>query len=207
MLWLHFIIRVLPVSALALIVTAVGMLGAPQDRITPLTLPLLLVAVLLFAAMLTFRKTGAWNTGLLLGFALVIGFLLSGLRAGGAAYVWVGALGAMLAALACSAVVGRAMRGRLDMIGGGLWLVSWVYLVGWGVIAVMRAGSAFQVVWAAAGLLIFTGLAAAWFSALGGEREELPGVSHAIDLYIFSFNLALAAYVLLRGLSGIGPPL
>jgi FtsH-binding integral membrane protein len=206
MLWLHFILRTLPVSVLALIVTAVGVLGAPQDRIAPLTLPLLLVAVLLFAAMLTFRESAGWNTGLLLGFALVVGVLLSGLDVSAEPRAWAGALGVMIAALGLAAAMGRALRGRLAMLGGGLWLVSWAYLVGWGVIAVLRAGPPFQVVWAAAGLLIFTGLAAAWFSALVTEQEETPGVSHAIDLYIFSFNLALAAYVLLRGLLGIGMP-
>ncbi len=206
MLWLHFIIRVLPVSALAMIATVAGMLAAPPDRIAPLMLLLLLVAVLLFAAMLTFRESGGWNTGLLLGFALVVGLLLSGLHEDGVAHAWAGALGAMVAALGLSAVVGRALHGRLDMLGGGLWLISWAYLVGWGVIAVLRASPPFQVVWAVAGLLIFTGLAAAWFSALEGEREETLGVSLAIDLYIFGFNLTLAAYVLMRGLSGVWTP-
>lgn len=201
--WLQFIFHVLPVSALAMIVTTAGMLAAPPDRIAALTLPLLLVAVLLFVAMLTFRKSSGWNTGLLLGFALAVGFLLSGLNKTDDGHAWMGALGIMIAALGVSTVVGRALRGRLAMLGGGLWLISWAYLVGWGVIAVLRAGPPFQVVWAAAGLLIFTGLAAAWFSALGGEREETPGASQAIDLYIFSFNLVLASFVLLRGLSGV----
>ena len=199
MFWLHFILRTLPVSALAMIVTTAGMLAVQPDRIAPLTLPLLLLAVLLFAAMLTFRKSAGWNAGLLLGFALVIGLLLSGLNVSAAPRAWAGALGVNIAALGLAAVMGRALRGRLAMLGGGLWLISWAYLVGWGVIAALRAGPPFQVVWAAAGLLIFTGLAAAWFSAVGGEREETPGASQAIDLYIFSFNLALAAYVLLSG--------
>ena len=120
MLWLQFIFRVLPVSALAMIVTTAGMLAAPPDRIAPLTLPLLLAAVLLFAAMLTFRRSAGWNTGLLLGFALAVGLLLSGLNTSGETRAWVGALGIMIAALGISAVVGRVLRGRLAMLGGGL---------------------------------------------------------------------------------------
>jgi hypothetical protein len=112
-------------------------------------------------------------------------------------------LSALLAALvfALSAWLGRRMGSRMREVGIGLWLLSWAYLMGWAVIAFLGLDPVFTTAWAGAGVLIFTGLAAAWFASLESQLDDQSGPALAADLFFLFLNLTIALRVLTAGLA------
>ncbi|MEA1976715.1 MAG: hypothetical protein U9N80_02305, partial [Chloroflexota bacterium] len=115
--------------------------------------------------------------------------------------VWL--LSALLAVLvfAVAAWLGRRMGSRMKDLGIGLWLLSWAYLMGWAVIAFMGLDPVFTTAWAGAGVLIFSGLAAAWFASLESKLIVQPGAALAADLFFLFLNLTIALRVLSAGLA------
>jgi hypothetical protein len=86
-------------------------------------------------------------------------------------------------------------------VGIGLWLLSWAYLMGWAVIAFLGLDPVFTTAWAGAGVLIFSGLAAAWFSSLESQLDAQPGPALAADLFFLFLNLTIALRVFSAGLA------
>jgi FtsH-binding integral membrane protein len=199
--WMHFILQVLPVTLLALAGTGLGLVVLPSDLALSLEIPLLLSGLLLFVAMITFKGTSGWNVFFLLGFSLVVGVLLRGFVQEEHGRSWSSSFGVAIGILVLSAGVGRSLRGRLFWLGKGFWILSWIYLAGWGLIVVLHPGALFQILWAGAGLVIFSGLAAAWFAGLGEHQEGASGVPLAVDLYILAFNLAVATQIVCSGIA------
>lgn len=196
MLWIHFILQVLPVTLLALAGTGLGLVVLPTDLALRFEIPLLLLGLLFFVAMITFKGTSGWNVFFLLGFSLVVGVLLRGFAQEELGRSWSLSFGVAIGILGLSAGVGRSLHGRLFWLGKGFWILSWIYLAGWGLIVVLHLGALIRILWAGAGLVIFSGLAAAWFAGLGEHQEGASGIPLAIDLYILAFNLAVATRVI-----------
>jgi len=136
---LAFTLQVLPVPALALVATAVGSTWHVSDA---WRLPLLLIGVLLFVAMLTFRRVRGWNLALLLALAAVAGALLGSTFEGEPGSSWGGALALTFGTMVLAALVGNAMRSRLRPVGSALWMLAWLYLVGWFLVVVLDRGLA-----------------------------------------------------------------
>jgi FtsH-binding integral membrane protein len=191
-----FALQVLPVSLMALAATLIGGLvhvsGAWQ-------LPLLLVGVLLFVALLTFRRAPGWNLALLLALATVAGMLLGSAFRGEQGASWGGALALAFALMGLAALIGYALRGRLGRAGCALWILAWVYLLGWLAFMFLNPANWLRAAWSGAGLVIFGLLLVVWFSDLTGEEKSSRGlaVSQGTDLYLLGFNIAVAARVLI----------
>ncbi|MDF1499370.1 MAG: hypothetical protein P1P76_02735 [Anaerolineales bacterium] len=146
--------------------------------------------------MLTFREHYGWNLALLVGFSGALGALFSSLSIG-----WVPTVGyrpflIVLLSLIVAGLGRRSMGTRSGEFGVILWIVSWAYLMGWGVLIILRLEPVFYLTWSVVGLLLFTALAAVWFANLEGHLRGRSGVSAAIDLYLISLNLYLAAVIL-----------
>jgi len=114
---------------------------------------------------------------------------------------WLLSAGLAVLVFALSAWLGRRLGSRMKDAGIGLWLLSWAYLMGWGVIAFLELDPVFTTAWAGAGVLIFTGLAAAWFSSLESQLDAQPGAALAVDLFFLFLNLTIALRVLSAGLA------
>jgi len=150
--------------------------------------------LLLFAAMMTFRRAPTWSTALLLAFALGVGVLVRLVTGADPAGGWcaAAALGVPLAA----AVMGGQLQGRGAWTRSFLWVAAWIYVLGAWLIPVVWATPHLGRTWAAGGLVIFAGLAVTWFSVWPGRETSLPPGSAAAELYLIGLNLALAANVL-----------
>jgi hypothetical protein len=200
MSWLAFILQVLPVTGMALLATVVGT-AIPVSG--AMRIPLLLIGVLLFAGLLTFRKTRGWNLALLLGLAAAAGALINtGTEVRGGPS-WTGAIILMIALMALAAFIGKALHGRLRRTGLVTWVLACVYVAGWLPGGLLNPADWLRIIWAIAGLVIFSGLATVWFSRL--ESEEIPprGLSfqQGCDLYLLGLNIAVAGQVLLTSLT------
>ena len=193
---LAFSLQVLPVSLLALGATVVGAMARISDA---WRLPLLLVGVMLFAALLTFRKTPGWNLALLLALAAVAGMFLGSSFEGTQGQSWGGALTVAFTLMGMAALIGHMLRGRLRRVGSALWMLAWIYLAGWILLVMLNPAAWLRALWSGAGLVIFGGLVVVWFSELGDEENPVRGlaVPQGCDLYLLGLNIAVAARVLL----------
>lgn len=197
---LVFLLQVLPATVMALVATFVGA-ALPIGGF--LRMPLLLVGVLLFAGLMTFRRTRGWNLVLLLGLAVAAGALMG--PALDAAHVsWTSAIVLMVALIGMAALIGKALRDRLHRAGFILWVLAWIYLAGWLIGGLLRPDELLRILWACAGLVVFGGLATVWFSRLGSEEIPPRGLSVALgcDLYLLGLNIAVAGQVLFLSMLG-----
>ncbi len=194
---LSFSLQVLPPAVVAGLATMLGS-QVLAGRLPPAwEFPLLILGLLLFVGMLTFRMAGGWTLAVLVAFGLAAGTLLGQMLTGsGAGWPLAWLLAAALLAL------GAALSGSLPpwwlRLGFGLWLAALIYLAGWIALALLRLPTASQAAWALGGVVIFALLGSVWFASLGRRRPNRPS-SLAVDLYILAFNLAVA----LRVLSGL----
>jgi hypothetical protein len=192
-----FAAAILPPLAAALIAGGLGA-AALTPRLTGNSiLPVGLLAVLLFVAMMTFKRARGWNAGLMVAFPFVGGGVVSWLFQGRAGGTWLGAITSAAVILVLAAVLARRVGARLAEVGAWLWLLSWVYLFGWVVAAVLSLPTGWIRAWGVAGLLVYAGLSAAWFAGLDPSAENPSGTAWAIDVYLLGFNLAIAARVLM----------
>jgi FtsH-binding integral membrane protein len=196
---LAFTLQVLPVPALALVATAVGSAWQVNDA---WRLPLLLIGVLLFVAMLTFRRVRVWNLVLLLTLAAVAGALLGSTFEGEHGGSWGGALALTFGMMGLAVWVGNALRRKLRPVGSALWMLAWLYLAGWFLVVVLDPEAWLRALWSGAGVILFGCLLTVWFSELWGEDRTGKGlaVPQGCDLYILGLNIAIAARVLLTSL-------
>ncbi len=145
-----------------------------------------IVALLLFLALLTFKQTRGWNTGLLAAFAAVAGgfagaFFPDSVGWGGAA------AGGMLG---LSVLISRGRWAAGALIGRLCWLLSWVYVAGWPILLFIDVPRVFLLGWAAGGLVVFAGLASCWFASRLWRGQG--GTPAAIEIYLIGLNLLLA---------------
>ncbi len=186
---LAFAVRVLPIYLAALGLTAAGWsIRLPASWLAPLAVCVLL----LFAALLTFRRTPAWSTILLLALALTVGAVIRLMA--GAQIAWVPSAAAGLGVPLASATIGRGLRLRRNWVRGGLWAEAWIYILGaW--LTPFGEGNT-RVWWAGAGLLVFAGLTVVWFGDWQARDARDPVGGPAAELYLIGLNLALAANAL-----------
>lgn len=199
MFWTRFLLQVVPFSLLGLLGSLAGLWFGPQEPGSTFILLSGVISLLLFIALMTFKSAPGWNVGLLAALGLALGLFLRALAGEVRISTWL--LSAVLAVLvfAPTAWFGRRMGSRMKEVGIGLWLLSWAYLLGWAVIAFMGLDPVFTTAWAGAGVLIFTGLAAAWFSSLESQLDTQPGAALAVDLFFLFMNLTIALRVFSAG--------
>ena len=199
MFWTRFLLQVVPFTLLGLLGSMVGLWFGPQEPGSTFMLLAGVVSLLLFIALMTFKSVPGWNVGLLAALGIALGVFLRALAADVMFSAWL--LSALLAVLvfAVAAWIGRRMGSRMKEVGIGLWLLSWAYLMGWAVIAFLGLDPVFTTAWAGAGVLIFTGLAAAWFSSLESQLDAQPGPALAADLFFLFLNLTIALRVFSAG--------
>ncbi len=199
MFWTRFLLQVVPFTLLGLLGSMVGLWFGPQEPGSTFMLLAGVVSLLLFIALMTFKSVPGWNVGLLAALGLALGVFLRALAAEVMFSAWL--LSVLLAALvfAVAAWLGRRMGSRMRDVGIGLWLLSWAYLMGWAVIAFLGLDPVFTTAWAGAGTLIFSGLAAAWFSSLESQLDAQPGPALAAGLFFLFLNLTIAIRVFSAG--------
>jgi hypothetical protein len=186
---LTFAVRVLPLYLAALALTLAGWaVRAPQAWLAPVAV----CVVLLFVALLTFRRTPTWSTILLLGLALTAGAALR--LVGGARIAWVPSSAAALGAPLVGAAIGGRFRLRRAWVRGSLWTLAWIYILGAWLFPVEPGN--LRAWWAGAGLLVFAGLAVIWFADWPAREARDPAGGPAAELYLIGLNLALAANAL-----------
>ena len=199
MFWTRFLLQVVPFSLLGLLGSLVGLWLGPQDPGSTFMLLAGVISLLLFIALMTFKSVLGWNVGLLAAIGLAIGVFLRALVAEAIISAWLLSAGLAVLVFALSAWLGRRMGSRMRDVGIGLWLLSWAYLMGWGVIAFLELDPVFTTAWAGAGVLVFSGLAAAWFSSLETQLDAQPGAALGVDLFFLYLNLTIAIRVLFAG--------
>jgi hypothetical protein len=188
---LAFTVRVLPLYLAALALTVAGWaVRAPQAWLAPLAISLLLV----FSALMTFRRSPTWSTTLLLAFALGAGVLVR--LVSGAEVAWALCATAALGIPLVAAVMGGRLQGCGTWARSLLWVAAWIYVLGAWLIPVVWAAPHLGRAWAAAGLAVFAGLAVTWFSVWPGREAGLRAGSAAAEFYLIGLNLALAANAL-----------
>ncbi len=197
---MRFMLQIVPITSLAVMSTLIGVTVSPPALASELAFLLVFIDLLLFVALITFKRVSGWNVALLLGFAVMVGILLRGFAPSELTRSW-GSIVLTIGILVSAAAVGRKLRGRTKWVGIGVGFASWAYLVGWGLIALLRLKSLPQTLWAGVGLMIFGGLSALWFSELGQHHDKDSSVALAIELYIFILNLTLTAQVIINGIS------
>lgn len=187
---LAFLVRVGPLFGLALAVTGGGMaLGAriPSAGL----LPVGILTVLCFAALMTFRRVRAWSVPLLLSFALLAGSLLWPMLGGPAArWGWPLAAGAGVPLIGVP--LGWKAGSGLRRFGWAAWAAAWVYIVGWIVWQLLAQDTGVRQAWGLAGLVIFSALTVTWAGSLSGRQAQEPEGAVAVELYLIGLNLGIA---------------
>ena len=201
MFWTRFLLQVVPFSLLGLLGSLAGLWLGPQEAGSTFMLLAGVISLLLFIALMTFKSVPGWNVGLLAALGLALGVFLRALAAEVMFSAWLLSAGLAVLVFALSAWLGRRMGSRMKDVGIGLWLLSWAYLMGWAVIAFLGLDPVFTTAWAGAGVLIFSGLAAAWFSSLESQLDAQPGPALGVDLFFLFLNLTVALRVLLGGIT------
>jgi FtsH-binding integral membrane protein len=168
----------------------------PLGGIPILTVILAAVTILLFIALLTFREWQGWNLALLLGFSAALGAVIALLSPDSQAPLGYTPFWLLLPCLVFAALAGTWLGSRVGEIGAILWLVSWVYLLGWAALLFLELEAVLYLTWSVVGLVLFTGVAAVWFANMEQHFAQRSSVSVAIDLYLVCLNLYLAALIL-----------
>lgn len=200
MFWTRFFLQVVPFSLLGLLGSLAGLRFGPHEPGSTFMLLAGVISLLLFIALMTFKSVPGWNVGLLTSLGLALGVFLRTLAAEASISAWMLSTALVVLVFVFTAWLGRRMGYRMRDVGSGLWLLSWAYLLGWVVIALMGLDPVFTTAWAGAGVLIFAGLAVAWFASLESQLDAQPGAALAVDLFFLFLNLTVAVRVLYAGL-------
>ncbi len=193
--WTTFSIQTVPFFLLTLVSMFVGFQSSSRSAGSNL-LPAMLVGLLLFTALITFKKARGWNIALLLSLALVLGFIIGGLLSSENKSEAPVVVLRTLFLLIIAALIGSLLGQRTAYFGVSLWMASWIHVFGWVVIMITQLSFAFIQVWAVIGLFIFTGLSIVWFGRLEDHLIETTGSALAIDLYFLSINLSIVIFIL-----------
>jgi FtsH-binding integral membrane protein len=141
-----------------------------------------------FFAARTFRGRAAWMAVFIFGLSVAAGVVLAGLAIEGAQEVAIAAAAVLLVA----AVAGRGMPRWFGTLYAPLWFAAWLSVIGLIASWMALGPGTWTVPLAMITVLVFSGLAAAWFARL--PPDPLP-VS-AMDLYLLGLNLFLTISIL-----------
>lgn len=195
-LW-TFAAGLVPPLVAALIAGGLGAAALAPRLTTGSILPAALFGLLLFVAMMTFKRARGWSAALLAAFSFVGCGVVSWLFRGRIGGTWLEAVASATVILAVAAAVGRRIGGPFVGVGAWLWLLSWVYLFGWVAAAVLALPAIWIRAWAVSGLIVYAGLSAAWSAGLDPSAPDPSGTAWAIDVYLLGLNLAIAARVVM----------
>ncbi|NIM93009.1 MAG: hypothetical protein GTO18_04770 [Anaerolineales bacterium] len=196
----QFILQVAPSAGMAGVLTIIGLVLSAGSVTGSFLLPIVIVGVIVFVAMITFRDASGWNLGLLLVFALIVGLLLGNFFPSLTALHWILALLIAAAIMLMAAGLGTQLGGGVRLLGIALWIGSWIYILGWVVIALFHFPKPVVLLWGMVGLIVFSGLSTVWFASIAGILNPFMGTSLAIDLFILGLNLCIAVVVILYGI-------
>jgi len=195
---LAFAVRVLPLYALALVLTAAGAIPLGGYVPSGWLATLAILALLAFAALMTFRRAHTWPTILLLAFALIAGVLLR-LMLPEVRLHWPWALVASIGIPLFGVPLGWKAGPRLGSIGWGTWAAAWVYILGWIAWQLLGQGVLMRLYWGIAGLIVFSALTITWSASLAGRPPHEPEGSIASELFLIGLNLGIAALMVAGG--------
>jgi hypothetical protein len=130
--------------------------------------PLAILALFAFAALMTFRRARTWSTILLLSFALMAGVLLRLMLLELHAH-WLWVLAASVGIPMLGIPFGWTAGERLRSIAWATWAAAWLYILGWIAWQLLAKGSVMRLPWGIAGLLVFTALTITWSASLPGR--------------------------------------
>jgi hypothetical protein len=193
---LAFVIRAVPVYLLALALTGVG--ASVLGPWVPSTwgMPLAILALFEFAALLTFRRE-RWGWAVLLAFALTAGALLQVMLTPWRPD-WGLALAASVAWPSIVIPLGWKTGAGLRKLGWVTWAAAWVYILSWIAFQLIVQRPLARAAWGAAGLMIFSALTLTWSAALPTRQSSGPASAIGAEIYLIGMNLSLAATMLLR---------
>jgi hypothetical protein len=192
---LAFAVRVLPVYLLALALTGVGAAALAPHLPPAWRMPLGILLLLEFAALLTFRRTRNGSAALLFALALTAGALVGLMLAEGPLH-WSRAVLAGVGIPLLMLPLGWRAGPRLRPLRWVTWMAAWGYILGWVAWQLLAPGSWARPAWGVAGLMVFSALAATWASALPARMPNEPEASLGFELYLIGLNLSLAATTL-----------
>jgi len=195
---LAFAVRVLPLYALALVLTAAGAIPLGGYVPSGWQTALVILALLAFAALMTFRRARAWPTILLLILALIAGALVR-LMLPEVRLHWPWALVASIGIPLFGVPLGWKVGTRLGSVGWGTWAAAWIYILGWIAWQLLGQGAVMRRYWGIAGLIVFSALTTTWSSSLPGRPPHEPEGSMAGELYLIGLNLGIAALMVVGG--------
>jgi len=142
----------------------------------------------------TFRQS-VWAPLLLVGLSIAVGLLATrlGVLAEPAAWLFpaVVAFGGILA----GAALGRSLRSLFRGVYAPIWIAAWLVVIGTGALQLAGSPVEWVLLAAAAVMVVFLALAAAWFARIAKDPPPLA----ALDLYLIGLNIFLAAGVLQNG--------
>ena len=184
----RFYLLIVPVSAVGLIGTAIGLRqGSSEAGVAAMALALA-VGLACFIAARTFRDRAAWMAGFLFGLSLAAGFLLGclGWRASPASAI------AAIVTLIVGAVAGRNLRRFLLVLYTPLWVAAWLLILGLIGAWMVDGDAGWTGPLAIVAGIVLAALSAAWFARLPPDPQPVS----AMDLYLLGLNLFLVIGVL-----------
>ena len=193
---LKLIFELVPLLAGAIILVAAGIRWVGGDR-SGLEPPILAVLTCLaFVALRAFGTAEGWNI-LLLGCLSILGGSLLGVMLSKAETQWIRVGGWALLAASAGGLSGIAARQILMRWARPLWVVAWIYVLGWLISMLGTLPDGWIPVWGAAGAAVFAGLIgvrlARWLDGMG---RDTSGPAEAGSLLLLMANLFLAMAVL-----------
>jgi hypothetical protein len=196
---LALLLQVAPHITLAVLGTAIGIEAFSHLFNNSDIILLGLFAALAFAALSIFKRSSLWRLTLLFNFTILLGGILALLSPGLRGFTWLLDLLWAVFILVMAAALSSYVRTISQRIRQLSWLLAWVYLLGWGALAIGQASEAQRFGWAGFGMGVFAIVALAWFDHVKGRLEEQAGSPLAFELYLLGFNLALAERIMRTG--------
>jgi hypothetical protein len=199
MLLTRLALQVFPFTLIGLLVTLSGVWFWPTSGTSSEFMLRGLLLALSFLALMGLKKTPNWNLGVLILFSFQVGSFINLLSPAGGLSRWWLPLGVAFGLLIVSWWISRFRIALWGEIGVGLWLLTWMYVLGWGLLFVIEIDPLLQRVWAGFGMCLFTGMTTIWFARSESALKQSLGSSLGIDLYLLTLNLILASRLLIAG--------
>ena len=189
--WIGFGATVVPLAGAAGVASWAAATFLSYRFSDSLMLPLILFALLTYLGIQVTSEIPFMAAALLLVLGGLVGGLVGHLIPSSVHVVWGRAVLIMLGLIAAAFALSRLDGGLVSVSLRLLSLGSWMYLLGWAVIALLQPHNAIHKAWALLGAVVFTGVAAAWF---GGVEEGDLGRTprYATSLYLIGVNMMIA---------------
>lgn len=158
------------------------------------------ILILAFLGLIGLKNSPNWNVVFLLFFAFVLGSFSTLDHRMENIGSWATPLFLAIAVVVGCFFMGQRIRHGVGEFSQGIWLLSWVYILGWVGIDLLDLELLLQAVWAGFGLALFGGLITFWFAQLRSNKVGLRGSALGIDLFLLSVNVVVAIRILLLSL-------